>query len=309
MIAVVAFGWALLALPGTARHWLSLMGPAVSARLSAWSLGVGSGLIAVGLISMASPTLLDGVGAHHLAALCRRLIHDVLAAGHLGGGIAAVLLVVLSVRAVAGWRRLRRVQRAAFIEPWVGDHHREGDNYELVVVPTNDFIALTSGGAARQVVVSKGLVAALSDEELTMVVRHELAHLTGRHQYHLAMAGLVDAIFGWVPRVRTSTRAMRLAVERSADEEAAGADPLARRVLYSALTVAARCIPHPGTNGFGGVDMVLERLRALESTPRSFRTPWSHLAVGLVASAAASLWLLSMVVVGVSLTSSGICYY
>ena len=306
---MVAFGWALLALPGAARYRLSQLGPPIEARLGACSLVFGSGLISFGLVSMSVPTLLDGVGAHHLAALCRRLIHDFLAGGHLGGGVAAVLLTVLTIRAVIGWRRLRRIQRATVIEPWVGHHHRGGDDYELVVVPSTDFIALTVDGDARQVVVSQGLVAALSDDELTMVIRHELAHLRGRHHRYLAIAALVDATFGRVPLVRSSTRAMRLAVERSADEGAAGEDPVARRVLYSALTAAARLVPQPGIASFGGIDTVLERLRALESAPRSERTPWSYVAVGVVASAASSLWLFSVIVVSVSLMSSGICYF
>jgi len=309
VIAVVAFGWALLALPGAARRRRNLLEPATEARLTAWSLAIGSGLVGFGLVSMSVPTLLDGVGAHHLAAFCRRLIHDVLAGGHLGGGAAALLMAVLMVRAVTGWRRIRRIQQAAVIEPWVGHHEPAGANYELVVLPTTDFIALNVGGPVAQVVVSNGLVSALTDEELTMVVRHELAHLRGRHHYYLAMVAVVDAMFGWVPMVRSSTRTLRLALERSADEEAAGADPVARRILYSALTAAARCLPQTGITTFGGVDMVLERLRPLESNAPSDRTGWSRVAVGLVASTAASLWLLSVVVVGVSLASSGICYF
>lgn len=309
MIAVVAFGWVLLALPGTGCRRRNLLEPATEARHTAWSLAIGSGLVGFGLVSMSVPTLLDGVGAHHLAAFCRKVIHDVLAGGHLGGGAAALLMAVLMVRAVTGWRRIRRIQQAAVIEPWVGHHERAGANYELVVLPTTDFIALTVGGPVAQVVVSNGLVSALTDEELTMVVRHELAHLRGRHHYYLAMAAVVDAMFGWVPMVRSSTRTLRLALERSADEEAAGADPVARRVLYSALTAAARCLPQPGITTFGGIDMVLERLRALESSAPSDRTRWSRVAVGLVASTAASLWLFSVVVVGVSLASSEICYF
>lgn len=309
MIAVVAFGWALLAFPGAARYRRNLLEPATETRLTAWSLVIGSGLIGFGLVSMSVPTLLDGVGAHHLAAFCRRLIHDVLAGGHLGGGVAALLMAVLAVRGVMGWRRLRRIHEAAFIEPWVGHHHRVGDTYELVVIPTTDFIALSVGGSFAQMVLSNGLVTALSDDELTMVVGHELAHLRRRHDYYLTMAALVDAMFGWVPMVRSSTRAMRLAVERSADEDAAGADLGARRVLCSALTAAARCLPQPGTASFGGIDMMLERLRALEANAPSHDAGWSKLAVGVVASTAASLWLFSVVVVGVSLTSSGICYF
>lgn len=305
---MVAFGFALLAFPGMGRHHLRALGPVVEARLGAGALAFGSGLVGFGLVSMSVPALLDDVGARHLAALCQRLIHDFLAGGHVGGGLAAALLGVLAFRAIRGWRRVRRSQRAAIIEPWVG-HHRAREDYELVVLPTSEFVALTVGGAARQVVVSHGLVAALSDDQLTMVVRHELAHLRGGHDFFLAIAALVEAIFGWVPLVASSTHALRLAIERSADEQAAGADPVARRVLYSALAVAVRCHPEPGTASFGGADMVLDRLSALESNPRTDRSRWSYLALGVVASTAASLWLFSVVVVGVSLTSSGVCFY
>jgi hypothetical protein len=240
--------------------------------------------------------------------MCRRLIHDVLAGGHFGGAVAAFFLAFLSVRAVIGWRRLRRIQQAAVIEPWVGHHDWRG-NYELVVVPSADFVALTVGGVARQVVVSDGLVKALSDDELRMVVRHELAHLRRRHHTYLAIAAVVDSILGWLPVVRSSTRVLRLAVERSADEEAAGDDPAARRALYSALAAATRCLHQPGIAGFGGVEMVFERLKALESKPSTSRSRWSYVAVGCVASAAASLWLVSMLLVGVSVLSVEICHY
>lgn len=309
MIAVVAFGWALLALPGLARRRLRLMEPLMEARLSALSLAFGSGLVVFGLVSMSLPTLHDGVGAHQLVAICRRLIHDLLAGGQFGGGVAALLLAILLVRAVTGLRRLRRIQQAAVIEPWVGHHQRDDNDYEFVVVPTAGFVALTVGGSTRQVVVSDGLVAALSDDELTMVVRHELAHLRRRHHSYLAMAALIDSIFGWIPGVRSSTGALRLALERSADEEAAGDDPVARRALYSALAAATRCLHHPGIAGFGGVDTVVERLIALESKPHAARSRWSYVAVGAVASTAVSLWLSSVVVLGISVLSIEICHY
>ncbi len=307
MIAVIAFGWGLLALPGLVRGHLSRLHPGLWTRLVVWSFGVGTGLILVGLVAMSAPTLLEGVGAHHLAALCRRLIHDLLAGGHVGGGLAAAFLSVLVVRALAGWRRLRRWRRAATIEPWVGDH-RALDGFELVVVPTPELVALTAGAPRRQVVVSEGLVETLTEDELTMVVRHEVAHLGRRHHHHLAFAAIIEATLGWLPRVRSSVQALRLGVERWADEEAAGTDPGSRRILHSALLAVAGCHPQPGTAGFGGVDMAVERLRALEAAPSSESPRWLRLGAGMVGTAAASVWLTSVAVISISLTSGGICY-
>ena len=308
MIAVIAFGWALLALPGLARSQLSRLHPGLWTRLVVWSLGVGAGLIAVGLLAMSAPTLLEGVGAHHLAALCRRLIHDILAGGHVGGAIAAVLLSVLTFRSILGWRRLRRWRRSALIEAWVGDH-RLRDGFELVVIPTSELVALTAGGAWQQVVVSEGLVAALAEDELSMVIRHEVAHLVGRHHRHLTLAAVVEAAFGWLPRVRSSVQVLRLGVERWADEQAAGTDPRLRRVLRSALLAAAGCRPQPGTAGLAGVEMVAERLMALEAVPSPETPRWLRLGAGMVGTAAASVWVTSVAVISVSLTSGGLCYF
>ena len=307
VIVVIAFGWALLALPGLARSQLRRLHPGLWTRLVVWSLGVGAGLILVGLLAMAAPTLLEGFGAHHLAALCRRLIHDLLAGGHVGGAIAAVLLSVVVFRSLVGWRRLRRWRRSALIEPWVGSH-RTLDDFELVVVPTRALVAFTAGGTQRQVVVSEGLVAALTGDELSMVIRHERAHLAGRHHWHLGFAAVVEAALGWLPRVRWSVQVLRLGVERWADEQAAGTAPGPRRVLRSALLAAAGCGPQPGTAGLGGVEMAAERLRALEAVPSPESPRWLRLGAGMVGTAAASVWLTSMAVISISLTSGGLCY-
>jgi len=308
MIAVALFGWGLLALPGLARRHLSRLHPGLWSRLTAWALGVGSGLIALGLLATSVPTLLERVGAHHLAALCRRLLHDLLAGGHVGGLIAGGLLAVLSYRWVAGWRRLSRARRTAVVEPWVGDHRVESD-YELVVIAASEPIALAAGGPARQVILSSGLIEGLSEYELTMVVRHELAHLRRRHHRHLMIAATAEATFGWLPLVSSSAQAMRLGVERWADEEAAGTDPRARRTLGSALVTAAGCRPQPGVAGLGDVEMAVERLKALETSPPAGLSRWWYPVVGVVTTAAASLGVTSMAVVGISLGSGGICYF
>lgn len=265
-------------------------------------------MIAVGLLAMSVPTLLELVGAHQLAAVCRRLIHDLFAGGHVGGAVAGVLLSVLAFRSIIGWRHLRRWRRSALIEAWVGDH-RKLDGFELVVVPTRERVALTVGGKERQVVVSEGMVAALAEVELTMVIRHEVAHLVGGHDRHLGFGAVVEAALGWLPRVRSSVQVLRLGTERWADEQAAGTDPAARRVLSSALLAAAGCRPQPGTAGLGGVEMAAERLKALEAVPSSPESPrWLRLGAGLVGTAAASVWLTSLAAISVSLTSGGLCY-
>lgn len=308
MIIAAAFGWGLLALPGMARRHLRSFPPRVWSTLMAWSLRIGAGLMLAGLVAMAAPTLLEGLGAHHLAEFCRQLIHDLLAGGHAGGGLAAGVLAVILFRSVLGWRRLQRHRRAAVVESWVGQH-RAHDEFELVVLPVAEPIALTVGAESRQVVISRGLMSMLDEDEFEMVVRHEVAHLRSQHHRHIALASLIEAGFGWLPMVRASVRAVRFGVERWADEEAAGADPAARRILASALTAAAGCRPRPATAGFGGVEMAAERLQALSAPHCPSYSRWWYVGAGLVSAAAAAVWLGSVAVVGVSLASGGICYF
>jgi Zn-dependent protease with chaperone function len=220
-------------------------------------------LVAVGLMAMALPTLLTGVGAHHLAALCRKLIHDTLAWGHPGGIAAAAVLFVLGFRGAMGLFMVRRGRRTAALESWVGDHRR-GSDHDLVIVPTTKPIAMSSNAPRRQVILSTGLIAALGDEELEMVIRHELSHMSRHHHRYLELAAVVEKALGWLPGVRSSAQTLRLGLERWADEEAAGSDPASRRVLRSALLATTGFHARPGFVGFGSADMIALRAKALE---------------------------------------------
>lgn len=308
MIAAAAFGWALLTVPALMRRRLRRLDPSTWSKLAAACLAVGAGLVGLGLVTMAVPTLLEGVGAHHLAALCRRLLHDVMGAGHLGGLTAAAVLAFMVFRAYAAVRRLRRARKAAQVEPWVGEHHRAAD-HEVVVVPTDTLLAVTPGGRSTQVIFSSGLKQLLDHDELALVLRHELSHLRRRHHRYLSLATGVEAALGWLPFVRSSVGVVRLGVERCADEDATGNDPAARRLLYSTLLAASGVHPNPDLAGFGALDMLKDRLEALsEERTRTSVRRW-YPGVVAVSMAAAAAWLGSMAVLGISLTSSGLCYF
>lgn len=86
------------------------------------------------------------------------------------------------------------------------------------------------------VVVSTGLLSALKPRERQVVFAHERAHLVARHDRHLLVAALADAI---VPVLRPLTARLRLATERAADEEAVLAMGGDRRIVASAIAKAA----------------------------------------------------------------------
>ena len=307
MIAAAAFGWALLAAPAVMRRRFRRLDPSTWSKLTAACLVVGAGLVWLGLVTMAVPTLLEGVGAHHLAALCRRLIHDFMGGGHPGGLIAVVVLAYVTFRAYTAVRRVRRTREAVQVESWIGEHHRAVD-HEVVVVPTDTLVAVTPGGRSTQVIVSSGLKELLDEEQLFLVLRHELSHLRRRHHRYLTVATVVEAALGWLPFAGSSTGVVRLGVERWADEDAAGDDPTARRVLYAALLAASGVRPNPGLAGFGGLGMLKDRLEALSADRAWTSTRRWYPGVVAVSMAVAAVGLGSMAVLGISLTSSGLCF-
>lgn len=197
--------------------------------------------LALGLTSIvAGLALSTAVGAVHLSAGSELASYD----GHLApGGIATsaasgIALALLAGRlSAAGWRA-RRGRRTAYADRWLGHHHDRGD-HELVVLPTSATIAYSVRGAPPQIVISQGLKDEVGTDLLAFVVDHERAHLRRRHRRSLLLAAWIDALFGRIPAVSRSTLALRLTVERAADEEAAGPDPEHRRRIGSALRALA----------------------------------------------------------------------
>lgn len=215
----IACGLVALVLPGV-RVGAALRGhPHWFARLDAVALLLGLVAILLGL------GLSVGVGAVHLAAgtsLWRYEGH--LAPGGIVASAASTLLVGYVVwRLVAVGRHARQALVVARADGWLG-HHERRDGHEVVVVPTDTFVAYAVDGSPPQIVISEGLRARLDPEMVGFVIEHERAHLRHRHRRYLLIAVATEALFGAIPPVARSTLALRLAVERAADEDAAGAD-------------------------------------------------------------------------------------
>ena len=163
-----------------------------------------------------------------------------------------------------GLVRARRSARELRVESCVGVHHRR-TSCDMVVLPTTELLAASIGGAQPQILLSAGLVAALEPGELRAVVRHEEAHIRHRHHRYLLLASAVDHAFAYLPLVRRSTDTMRGALERWADEDAAGTTSTERVDVRAALqrVTALLLVPY-GVSAFSGAETILERLEALD---------------------------------------------
>ena len=232
---LLALGATALLRPGRSFARSSAGRPGRIALLDAVALAVGllSIMLALGLSA--------SVGVLHVLAGSELATYD----GHLvPGGIvvsaaSGVALSLLGSRLFGVVRRGRRGRRSAHADRWLGDHHDQGD-HDLVVLPTTTAVAYSVRGARPQIVISRGFRDGVGPELLAFVVDHERAHLRGRHRAHLLVAVWVESLFGWIPAVARSALALRLTVERAADEEAAGADLDRRLRASSALRGLAR---------------------------------------------------------------------
>lgn len=227
---LVLCGAIALTLPGLRPRLAPSAQPRWSVRLDALALVLGLVSILLGLV------LSLAVGVVHLAA-GSPLWH---VGGHLApGGIAAsavsaALLCVLAARIVRAGRRARRSARLARAEGWLG-HHEHRHDHDLVVLPTTLPVAYSVDGSPPQVVISEGLCAQLDDDLVGFVVDHERCHLRHRHRRYLLLAVLLGAAFREINIVGRSTLALRLALERTADEEAAGPEQRRRRRFGAAF--------------------------------------------------------------------------
>lgn len=286
LVAVLVAALALLAFPVAAGRRRSDFAPSRWARCSAASLVAGIVLVELSLLLLAAPTVLHLLGVEALAAACGRLLGDLAPGGPLVGWPAFFAALVLPGFAVAGVVRALRAQRAMEVESFVGDHERRS-GFTLVTLPATEPFAFAVDGATPQVVVSAGLRTELEPEQFDAVVRHEASHLRHRHPKYLLVAAVVEHTLGVLPWVRQASSSLRLAVERWADEDAAGTLEDGRSTVRLALLNVALLALGPAVAAFSGGD-VLARVEAMEEPAASPRGPVSpYLALGAIVAVAA----------------------
>lgn len=272
MIAVLACaGLAILALPHLLRRLGRRVTPRLWSALCTGALAGGTALvIGAGLLASLS-TILAIAGRPALARAC-----DVMF-GHLVTNRSPLAFIVLSFTASAvvlgirAMRSARQIAAAAWVEPGVGGRLLRGGTTEFVVLEDDRARAISVPGTLRrphQVLLTSSLVATLSTDELELVCAHEEEHLRLKHHRQLMLALTVERSMWFWPPVAGSVRALRLALERVADEASTGKEPQARARLRSALLAVAIAGGPSALAAFSPLDGLMERVTAM-SEPRS----------------------------------------
>lgn len=202
----------------------------------------------------------------------------------LGIGLAVIVAILLGASAQQVIRSARAMasSRAA-----LRGYSDTGSN--LVVVHDDDPAAYAVGAAGR-IVVSTGMLRALSTTERRVLLAHEAAHLRYRHYLFVQLTDLAAAAN---PLLRPVSGAVRSSIERWADEAAAaevGDRRLAARGLARAALSKSTYQPVGAVFGIADGDVAV-RVRALLVPAPAFN--W-NLRLALV-SAGILCWATSMV--------------
>ena len=244
-----------------------------------WSLTISTVLAAVATISAAVMTIFSFV---HVAPVTGQLLAWCLGLNHHSGRVpwveAAVAASWLALAAVRV-RRCRAGYRALVPEGTaVGD---------VEVLDGDEPVAYTLPGRCGRIVVSNGMLRALSGEEQEVLFSHERSHLRRRHDRFIYAVDLGVAV---MPILFPMKRFVRFATERWADEDAARSVG-DRRLVARALTRAA-LVQHgsiqPGLALAGlGVRARVDQLLAAPARPAVVRATLL-ITAGLTATVAAS---------------------
>ena len=203
-----------------------------------WSVVAAIGL--AGLTLAVKATALGG-GLSHLIGACVLRLRETY--GTPGGATVAALGLILAgavaARTVLTARtHLRAAGRQAMLHAetarLVG---RSEPSLGAVLVEHSEPVAYCVAGRHPTVILSTGALQALAPAQLSAVLAHERAHLTGRHHRLLALARIGCLVLPFLPLMRDADAQVARLVEMLADDAAARtSDP---RSLAKALVVLA----------------------------------------------------------------------
>lgn len=219
-------------------------------------------------------------------APCRVLLHSLAAGGTLCRTVLAVLavlgVVAVTVTAVRFGRTLARMRARTHEHAQavrvVG--HRVGvfgagacpsQNVEMVVLDAAEPAAYCVAGRPHAIVLTRGALARLDDQQLAAVLAHERAHVTGHHAQLVAVLRGLAVVFPRVGLFAAAAQEVSRLLEMCADDSAArqhGPAPLLAGLLALALATPAPA----GALAASGVAVVDRANRLAADSPDRDRT-------------------------------------
>lgn len=94
-------------------------------------------------------------------------------------------------------------------------HGLNPDN--LAIVKAGKVNAISYGFIKPKLLLSRKLVASLSEKELEAVILHELAHISSRHSAKFLLGEIISTTLFFLPVLKDLTQRLRLAAEQEAD--------------------------------------------------------------------------------------------
>ncbi|MFE3827912.1 M56 family metallopeptidase [Streptomyces sp. NPDC059092] len=259
---------------------LSICGVAADAPVGSGGAPVDSGGAPVG--SGGAPV--GSGGAPAVPSAAPGASSAVSAAPPAGGAVpllvpAAVVLLPLGSLLRTAWRSRRARQRRLDLLALVGVPAPE---YGATVVEHDVPAVYCLPGRRRRVVVSRGALDVLSDDQLRAVLAHEHAHLAGRHHLlHMATDAFARAFPG-LPLARHARAQTALLLEMAADDRALRRHP--RETLAAAMCEVAAGRAPRGALGAGGPGTLIRVRRVLAPQPRPHRATWLAIVAASVAA-------------------------
>jgi len=278
ILVVTAAGLGLLGLPAAMRRVGRQLVPRHWALLCAVALLSGTVLVITTILIIAAPRALEFVGLPAAARACEHMLGGLYPGGTVVWFSAMALGLSAAVLGTKAVVHAHRSVRRASIGSAAGTGMGRRGRFDIILMPDERTCAVSvpNGRRGGRVLLSRGLVDTLSSSELDAVCAHEMAHLRFSHQRYLVLAVLVEEAFWFWPPATRSTSALRLALERWADESAAGDSSDIRQRLRSALLTVATVAPSPTLAAFSAMDGLMERLHALDAQPGRTRL-WAWL--------------------------------
>ncbi|MEU0042750.1 M56 family metallopeptidase [Streptomyces werraensis] len=202
---------------------------------------------------------------------------------------AGIVLLPLGWFLCCAWRARRARQRHLDVLTLVGEPAPE---YDATVLDHAVPAIYCLPGRCRRVVITRGALDVLTEEQLRAVLEHERAHIEGRHHLLHVLADAFSRAFPGLPLARHVKEQTGLLTEMIADDRALRFHR--RDALATAMCEVAAGRAPQAALGAGGTGALLRLKRILTPQPRPHRATW----LGLVAATIAAPLLPLLVACG-----------